>query len=123
MASRLLLSADQTNDGNLTVSEIYDLNLNADLVTLSACQTGLGDVKDGDDVVGLNRGFLYAGAKAVLASLWNVPDLATKELMTTFYVNSRSMSLLRALQKAQLRGIEKFKHPIAWAAFQLTGGK
>ena len=56
MQSRMLLAADNDNDGSLTVSEIYDLKLNADMVVLSACQTALGDVKNGDDVVGLNRG-------------------------------------------------------------------
>ena len=122
MQSRMMLSADGDNDGDLTVSEIYDLNLNADLVTLSACQTGLGDVKNGDDVVGLNRGFLYAGAKAIVASLWEVPDEPTKDLMTGFYKNLKTQDMRTALQRAQLDAYRKYQHPIAWAAFQMTGG-
>lgn len=122
MQSRMLLSVDKDNDGDLMVSEIYDLNLNADLVTLSACQTGLGDVKNGDDVVGLNRGFLYAGASSILASLWEVPDNATRDLMTDFYKNLKIMDMRSAIQKAQLSTYKKYKHPIAWAAFQMTGG-
>ena len=120
--SRMLLSADARNDGNLTISEIYDLRLNADMVTLSACQTGLGDVKNGDDVVGLNRGFLYAGAKSIVASLWSVPDESTRVLMTTFYTRLKSQDKRSSMQQAQIKGIEKYKHPIAWAAFQMTGG-
>jgi len=120
--SRMLLSADAGNDGNLTISEIYDLNLNADMVTLSACQTGLGDVKNGDDVVGLNRGFLYAGAKSIVASLWSVPDESTRLLMTEFYNNLKKSDKRSSMQRAQIKGIKKYKHPIAWAAFQMTGG-
>jgi len=120
--SRMLLSADVGNDGNLTISEIYDLKLNADMVTLSACQTGLGDVKNGDDVVGLNRGFLYAGAKSIVASLWSVPDESTRVLMTDFYSKLRKMDKRSSMQQAQIKGIQKYQHPIAWAAFQMTGG-
>lgn len=122
LKSRMLLAADNENDGNLTVSEIYDLNLNADMVVLSACQTALGDVKNGDDVIGLNRGFLYAGAKSIVGSLWEVPDNPTKELMVSLYKNLKRMDLRKAMQKAQLAALKKHKHPIAWAAFQVTGG-
>ncbi len=122
MQSRMLLAPDGENDGSLTISEIYDLRLNADMVTLSACQTGLGDVKNGDDVIGLNRGFLYAGAKSVVASLWNVPDDSTRDLMIAFYRNLRTMDQRTALQKAQLSTRAKYSHPIFWAAFQMTGG-
>ncbi len=120
--SRMLLSPDVSNDDNLTLSEIYALRLNAEMVTLSACQTGLGDVKNGDDVVGLNRGFLYAGANSIVASLWSVPDESTRVLMTTFYSNLNSMDKRDAMQKAQLLALKKYKHPISWAAFQMTGG-
>jgi CHAT domain-containing protein len=122
MQSRLLLAADNDNDGSLTVSEIYDLKLNADMVVLSACQTALGDVKNGDDVVGLNRGFLYAGAKSIVGSLWAVPDNPTKDLMIGLYTNLKSLGLREAMQKAQLSALKKYKHPFNWAAFQLTGG-
>ena len=122
MQSRLLLAADNDNDGSLTVSEIYDLKLNADMVVLSACQTALGDVKNGDDVVGLNRGFLYAGAKSIVGSLWKVPDSPTKDLMVGLYTNLKSMGLREAMRKAQLSALKKYKHPLNWAAFQVTGG-
>ncbi|HIO39805.1 MAG TPA: CHAT domain-containing protein [Rhodospirillales bacterium] len=122
MQSRMLLAADNDNDGSLTVSEIYDLKLNADMVVLSACQTALGDVKNGDDVVGLNRGFLYAGAKSIVGSLWEVPDNPTKDLMVGLYTNLKSMGLREAMRKAQLFALKKYKHPFNWAAFQVTGG-
>jgi CHAT domain-containing protein len=118
----MLLAADNENDGSLTVSEIYDLKLNADMVVLSACQTALGDVKNGDDVVGLNRGFLYAGAKSIVGSLWEVPDNPTKDLMVGLYTNLKSMGLREAMRKAQLSALKKYKHPFNWAAFQVTGG-
>jgi CHAT domain-containing protein len=122
MQSRVLLAADNDNDGSLTVSEIYDLKLNADMVILSACQTALGDVKNGDDVVGFNRGFLYAGAKSIVGSLWKVPDNPTKNLMVELYTNLKSMGLREAMRKAQLSALKKYKHPFNWAAFQVTGG-
>ena len=75
----------ETNDGTLTVGELYSMRLNADLVTLSACETGLGKIANGDDVVGLTRGFLYAGSRSIVASLWKVDDEATAYLMTRFY--------------------------------------
>ena len=120
MQSSLLLAKDESNDGNLTVSEIYDLDLNADLVTLSACETGLGKITNGDDVIGLNRGFLYAGANTIISSLWQVSDSATADLMTLFYQNSGS-DKREALHSAQLSVKQKYPHPYYWAAFQLTG--
>src|SRR6185295_10092586 len=77
LASGLYLAKDGDNDGVLTVGELYSMDLDADLVTLSACETGLGKVANGDDVVGLTRGFLYGGARSVVASLWQVDDRAT----------------------------------------------
>ncbi|MDI6727874.1 MAG: CHAT domain-containing protein, partial [Thermodesulfovibrionales bacterium] len=79
--SGLFLSRDVENDGLLSVNELYSISLNADLVTLSACETALGKINAGDDVVGLQRGFLYAGANSIVASLWKVDDLATSQLM------------------------------------------
>lgn len=79
--SRLLLAKDSQNDGSLTVRELYDLRLDAALATLSACETGLGKEMGGDDLIGLTRGFLYAGANNVVASLWPVSDEATALLM------------------------------------------
>ncbi|MBF0249974.1 MAG: CHAT domain-containing protein, partial [Alphaproteobacteria bacterium] len=122
MQSRMLLAPDAENDGSLTVPEIFDLRLGADMVVLSACQTGLGDVKNGDDVVGLNRGFLYAGAKSIVSSLWEVPDEPTKDLMLDLYRNLKTMDMTVAMQKAQIAALRKYKHPVSWAAFQATGG-
>lgn len=119
--SGLYLTKDATNDGVLTVGELYSMKLNADLVTLSACETGLGKVANGDDVVGLTRGFLYAGARSIVASLWSVDDKATSELMESFYSNLNNMDKEDALRKAQFRVRNDFPHPYYWAAFQLTG--
>ena len=124
LTSRMLLAPDGGNDGNLTVPEIYGLRLNADLVTLSACETGLGDVAGGDDVIGLTRGFLYAGAASIVASLWQVPDQPTQQLMTAFYENLRSgQDKSAALRDAQTALRLSFPHPVNWAAFQVTGGR
>jgi CHAT domain-containing protein len=119
--SALLLAKDERSDGLLTVGKLYAMRFDADLVTLSACETGLGKVASGDDVVGLTRGFLYAGAATVVASLWQVDDLATSGLMTRFYDELGSGDRRAALRAAQLATREKFPHPFFWAAFQLTG--
>lgn len=124
LSSALLLSSDGKNDGRLTASEIYELKLDASLVTLSACQTGLGRVQSGDDVVGLTRGFLFSGADAIVASLWLVDDAATSELMTAFYRARPKMGTRSALKHAQQTLIRNGKvHPYYWAAFQLTGSE
>ena len=120
MQSSLLLAKDDSNDGHLTVSEIYDLDLNADLVTLSACETGLGKINNGDDVIGLNRGFLYAGANTIISSLWQVSDAATADLMQRFY-QSNGKDKRAALHSAQLSVKKIYPHPYYWAAFQMTG--
>ncbi len=82
--SYLLMSPSENEDGRLTVKEIMDLNLNAKLITLSACETALGDLDSGDELVGLSRAFLYAGTSAVIVSLWTVDDVSTSILMTKF---------------------------------------
>jgi len=121
LASGLYLAGDADNDGVLTVGELYSMNLDADLVTLSACETGLGKVANGDDVVGLTRGFLYAGGRSIVASLWSVDDRATATLMNGFYERLPKLSKQQALREAQLRTRQEFPHPFFWAAFQLTG--
>lgn len=125
LASALLLSSDGVNDGRLTASEMYDLNLNASLVTLSACETGLGRVQSGDDVLGLTRGLLFSGADSVMASLWLVDDQATSQLMRLLYASRNSgASTSSALRKAQRRMLKSGKrHPFYWAAFQVTGAR
>jgi CHAT domain-containing protein len=122
LASGLLLAKDADNDGLLTVEELYSLTLDADLVTLSACETGLSKISNGDDLVGLARGFLYAGARSIIASLWSVDDEATAHLMSAFYANLASMNRRDALRAAQRATRQRYPHPFYWAAFQLTGG-
>jgi CHAT domain-containing protein len=123
LSSGLLLAKDEDNDGILTVRELYELNLNADLVTLSACETGLGKVANGDDVVGFIRGFLYAGTNSIISSLWKVDDQATSLLMQGFYQNMNDgLNKRIALKNAQLEIKDNYnRHPYYWAAFQLTG--
>jgi CHAT domain-containing protein len=121
LRSRLLFAKDEENDGSLTLGELYSLRLDADLVTLSACETGLGKISNGDDVVGLTRGFLYAGSGSVVASLWKVDDLATAHLMTRFYAHLADGDKREALRAAQLETKGAYPHPFYWAAFQLTG--
>lgn len=121
LSSGLLLAADIDNDGLLTVGELYDLDLNADLITLSACETALGTVANGDDVVGFTRGFLYAGANSIVSSLWKVDDAATNQLMQSFYTNMKRQDKRSSLRMAQLNIKKSRQHPYYWAAFQLTG--
>ena len=121
LASRLLLAPEGADDGRLTAGDLYALRLPADLVTLSACETGLGQVLSGDDVIGLTRGFLYAGAGSVVASLWPVSDAETQFLMTGFYRSLKTQPKADALRQAQLETLRRYPHPFYWSAFQLTG--
>ncbi len=112
-------------DGFLRAHEVFNLKLAADLVTLSACQTGLGKEIKGEGLVGLTRGFMYAGAPRVLVSLWSVSDEGTAELMTRFYrgllqEGKRPAAALQAAQVALLKE-QKFAAPFYWAAFTLQG--
>jgi CHAT domain-containing protein len=112
-------------DGFLQTRDIYKLRLSADLVVLSACQTALGKEVRGEGLLGLSRGFMYAGAPKVLASLWRVPDRATAELMEHFYrgVLVQGLSPAAALGAAQkaLRRQPLWSSPYYWAAFILQG--
>ena len=122
LESRLKLATDDKNDGMLTVSEIYGLRLSANLVMLSACETGLGSISSGDDVVGLMRGFLYAGAQNVVGSLWEVDDDATAELSRLVYASmKRGTPVGKALAEAQEQLMRKKPHPYFWAAFLDSG--
>jgi len=121
LQSALLLAPDAQSNGLLTVDKLYSMQLGANLVTLSACETGLSKVANGDDLVGLTRGFLYAGASSVVASLWKVDDLATAYLMIRFYRGMQQADKQDALRKAQLETRRKYPHPYYWASFQLTG--
>jgi CHAT domain-containing protein len=112
-------------DGFLRTHEIYNLNLPAELVVLSACQTGLGKDIKGEGLVGLTRGFMYAGARRVVVSLWNVNDKATAELMQHFYrgMLRENLTPAAALRKAQtqLAQQKQWRSPYFWAAFVLQG--
>ena len=119
--SSVRLTRDQANDGRLEAEEIFGLDLKADLVVLSACQTGLGDLQRGDDVVGMNRAFLFAGTHALLSSLWRVSDVATAIEMKQFYRDYGRMNKSEALRKAMLHVKGRYPHPGYWGAFVLTG--
>jgi CHAT domain-containing protein/Tfp pilus assembly protein PilF len=125
------LTPDATNDGRLEVHEVFGLDLAADLVVLSACQTGLGsgtlgDVPAGDDWIGLSRAFLSAGAQRVMASLWPVQDQATATLMERFYqgyaVGGDPARALAEAQRAML-SVPGTSDPYYWAGFELVGGR
>jgi CHAT domain-containing protein len=112
-------------DGFLRLHEIYNLQLNADLVVLSACETGLGKEIKGEGLIGLTRGFMYSGAPRVVASLWNVDDFATAELMKLFYQRMLKDGLpagaaLRASQ-LELSRQKRWASPYFWAGFVLHG--
>jgi len=112
-------------DGFLRLHEIYNLQLSADLVVLSACETGLGKEIKGEGLIGLTRGFMYSGAPRVVASLWNVDDFATAELMKLFYQRMLKDGLpagaaLRAAQ-LELSGQKRWASPYYWAGFVMQG--
>ncbi len=121
--SRLVLSSDKENDGVLEVHEVYEMDLTqTDLVVLSACETKLGKRSRGDDIIGLNRAFIYAGASSVIATLWKVNDRATKDFMIAFYKQLKhGKSKAEALRTAQRKIRATYPHPYYWAGFVLTG--
>lgn len=112
-------------DGILTAYEAAGLDLAAtDLVVLSACETGLGEILNGQGVYGLQRSFLLAGARAVIMSLWKVDDNSTKELMINFYtewLKDPAADKQKAMRTAQLKLRDKYKHPFFWGPFVLVG--
>jgi CHAT domain-containing protein len=115
----------QAQDGFLRLHEVFNLRLRAELVVLSACQTGLGKAVKGEGLVGLTRGFMYAGAARVVASLWQVDDAATAELMKRFYRRMlqdgmRPAAALRAAQ-VELSKRPQWQLPYYWGAFVLQG--
>lgn len=121
LSSGLYLAKGNEPDGVLTVSDLYTLRWDADLITLSACETGLGKVASGDDVIGLTRGFLYAGARSIVASLWEVDDAATEQLMVSFYRDLETHDKREALRLAQIETRKTYPNPMYWAAFQIVG--
>jgi CHAT domain-containing protein len=127
--SGLVLSLVDQNgaaqDGFLRMHEIYNLELPADVIVLSACQTALGKEIKGEGLIGLTRGFMYAGAQRVVASLWQVDDLATAELMKRFYrgMLKDGMRPAAALRAAQIEMMKqnRWAKPYFWAAFVMQG--
>lgn len=115
----------QLQDGLLRLSDIYNMRLSADLVVLSACETGLGKAVKGEGVIGFTQSFMYAGAQSVMASLWKVDDRATADLMARFYRGMLRDGLkpAAALREAKLEMWRHvgWQHPYYWAAFILEG--
>jgi len=115
---------EEQEDGTLYVSEIYNLQLQCDLVTLSACNTGMGKLKKGEGIVGLSRAFLYAGARNLLVSLWRVNDRSTARFMRDFYTLHNGGTIMPvALQQAKQNMIQRaeYAHPKYWAPFVFIG--
>jgi CHAT domain-containing protein/predicted negative regulator of RcsB-dependent stress response len=124
--SRIFLQNSlQSEDGNLFAGEIYNLELDANLVTLSACQTGLGKISKGEGVIGLSRALVYAGAKNIIVSFWSVADESTAELMKDFYkklleTNTGYSQNLRSAKRSLIES-PNFAAPYYWAPFILIG--
>jgi CHAT domain-containing protein len=116
------LSGIHLADGWLTLPQIYQLKLRARHVTLSGCETGSNEVSAGDELLGLTRGFLYAGASSLLVSLWRVFDVSTAYFMKVFYsALSSGSSYIEAWHIAVLETKRKWPHPYYWAPFVLMG--
>ncbi|ASC69707.1 Tetratricopeptide repeat domain protein [Halomicronema hongdechloris C2206] len=117
----IALAPSETEDGLLTARELASLPLQADLVVLSACDTGLGEVT-GDGIVGLSRSLIVAGARSAVVSLWAVPDTPTAQLMIHFYTTwLQGFDKAQALRRAMLKTMADYPHPRDWAAFTLVG--
>ncbi len=119
--SFLLFPPSENDDGRLNVWEVFEMNLHSKLVTLSACETGLGNLDKGDELIGLSRAFLYAGSSAVIVSLWSVADYPTAILMSNFYKYIRDHSLEEALTLAQKDVLKQYPQPLYWSPFILIG--
>lgn len=121
---RLTHAAGSAEDGLLQVREIFNLKLRADLVVLSACQSGLGKEVSGEGLIGMTRAFLYAGASSLVVSLWQVDDESTADLMVGFYGHLESgLDRSEALRSSKLQLIDgsRYFHPYFWAPFILVG--
>ena len=124
--SRIYLSESENEDGNLYSGEIYNLELNADLVALSACETGLGKISKGEGVIGLSRALVYAGARNIIVSFWNVADASTSFLMTDFYtqlLSDDNRNFAEALRASKLKIVNEktYAAPYYWAPFVILG--
>lgn len=120
--SSLVFVPDLKNDGFLTVNEVYGLKVQAPLIVLSACETGLGKLSSGDEIVGLNRALFYAGSSSIISSLWRINDVSSAVVMKRLYrylAEGKSRDV--ALRDAQLLVRRYYPHPAYWAAFRLLG--
>ncbi|MEG4453402.1 CHAT domain-containing tetratricopeptide repeat protein [Microcoleus sp. N9_A1] len=121
LASAIAMAPSGSDDGLLTAEEIFDMKLQANLVVLSACNTGEGRIT-GDGVIGLSRALISAGVPSVIVSLWAVPDAPTSELMQAFYQNlQKNPNKAQALRQAMLTTMKAHSNPRDWAAFTLIG--
>ena len=115
------------DDNKLFISELYNMTLNADLAVLSACNTGVGELKKGEGLINVSSAFTYAGVPSTVTSLWNVPDRETSQIMISFYKHLKSgKSKNEALQQAKLDYLANtndplLKHPYYWAGFVISG--
>ena len=119
--SHLLFLPSDEDDGRLNVFEVFEMNINSKLVTLSACETGLGNISQGDELVGLSRAFLFAGSSSVIVSLWAVADYPTSLFMVNFYRYLKDHNLQEALTLAQRDIIKIYPQPLYWSPFILIG--
>ncbi len=120
-AGAIALAPSGKDNGLLTAEEILDLKLDADLVVMSACNTGRGQIT-GDGIIGLSRSWISAGVSSVIVSLWLVPDESTSTLMTNFYQNmQKDPDKAQALRQAMLTTMKQNPNPRDWAAFTLIG--
>jgi CHAT domain-containing protein len=121
-ADNPMFSSLRLGDSWLNLFDIFNLQLGAELTTLSACETGMSAVWEGDELLGLARGFLYAGTPSLVVSLWTVNDRSTAQLMRRFYEGlQKGLSKPRALQEAVVEVKAGFPHPYYWAPFILMG--
>jgi CHAT domain-containing protein len=128
--SHLLLTktdGDVENDGSLEAREIMNIHLNADLVVLSACETGNGRISPGEGVIGMSWAFLVAGTRSMVVSQWRVNSTSTSQLMKNFYQElagqPKAVNKSQALRQASLRLVKdpRYRHPFYWAGFVLVG--
>ena len=123
MYSNIRLAKGDNEDGRFETAEIFSLNIKPYLVVLSACKTGLGAVTSGDEIIGMNRAWIYAGTPSVISSLWSVSDISTAILMEDFYKNLKGKPKDESLRDAEISLIKNkdYSHPFYWAPFYLTG--
>ncbi|OGW02593.1 MAG: hypothetical protein A2Z59_00220 [Nitrospinae bacterium RIFCSPLOWO2_02_39_17] len=123
MYSNIRLAKSDNEDGRFETAEVFSLNIKPYLVVLSACKTGVSVVTSGDEIIGMNRAWIYAGTPSVISSLWSVSDISTSFLMEEFYKNLKVKSKDEALRDAEISLIKNkdYSHPFYWAPFYLTG--